>query len=279
MSAQKSSFGKKIRKWHQHYLKTNAADKNIWLRKFLKDNGLARYTEPLILIKEWTTTIIYALLLAAVFKTFFYENFKIPSGSMNPLLLNGDRVLVNKWYYGYSKFSFPLRLVPIDERVFVKNMPQRGDVIVFLTKFSEANGIYYIKRVIGLPNDRIKVVNNQVYINGIRLRYQQKELLPKNSTYNHNNFPSMEYIEDNGVRQYSVLISDINSIAGNTKEYIVPEGHYFCMGDNRDNSHDSRFPDFSTVPFRNIVGKAEKVFFSTANGGLNINRFWGDIYR
>ena len=89
----------------------------------------------------------------------------------------------------------------------------------------------------------------------------------------------MEYIEDNGVRQYSVLISDINSIAGNTKEYIVPEGHYFCMGDNRDNSHDSRFPDFSTVPFRNIVGKAEKVFFSTANGGLNINRFWSDIYR
>ena len=252
-------------------------DKNLLFKAFLKKNGLEKYTSSLIVVKEWTITIIYAFLLAEFCKTFFYENFKIPSGSMNPLLLDGDRVLVNKWYYGYSKFSFPLNLAPIKERILSNRSPKYGDIVVFHTKFSEKNNIFYIKRVIGLPGDKVQIINNQVYVNNKKMRYQKIGLLKNNSEYNHNNFDSIKYVEDNGKQSYDVLIGDINSIAGNTREYIVPEDHYFCMGDNRDNSHDSRFPDFGVIPFRNIVGKAERIFFSTANGYFNFNRIFKKI--
>jgi len=253
-------------------------NKDEWFINFIKKQGWERYEKSLLVVKDWTTTIVYALLLAVVFKTFFYENFKIPSGSMNPLLLNGDRVLVNKFHYGYSKFSFPFDLMPIKERVLSNRKPQRGDIIVFKTKESEKTGVYYIKRVIGLPNDRIQVKNNQLYINGKVLDYKFVASLDANSQYNHNYFNSNSYIENNGNNKtYNVLISDINSISGNTAEYVVPEGEYFCMGDNRDNSKDSRFPDFGTIPFRNIVGKAERIFFSTANGGFNFDRIFKNI--
>ena len=253
-------------------------NKNLWFKKFLKDKGLEKYTKQLIITKDWTITIIYALLLATICKTFFYENFKIPSGSMNPLLLNGDRVLVNKWYYGYSKFSFPFNLAPIKERILSNRSPKRGDIVVFHTKFSEKNGIFYIKRVIGLPNDRIQIKKNQIYVNGKKMKYQKIDVLEEKSKFNHNNFVVTEYTENNDNKEYNILISDdLNSIAGNTREYIVPEGHYFCMGDNRDNSHDSRFPDFGFIPFRNIVGKAERIFFSTANGRFNFDRIFKNI--
>ena len=101
--------------------------------------------------------------------------------------------------------------------------------------------------------------------------------MPANSLYNHNFFESDKYLENNGIHQHEVLISDVNSISGNTREYIVPENEYFCMGDNRDNSKDSRFPDFGTIPYQNIVGKAERILFSTANGGFNFDRLFKNI--
>ena len=243
--------------------------------EFLEKKSWSKYTKQLVAVKDATSTIVYALILATIFKTFFYENFKIPSGSMNPLLLNGDRVLVNKFHYGYSKFSFPFDIIPIKERILSNRTPKRGDIIVFKTVESEKTGIFYIKRIIGLPNDKIQIKNNNVYINEKPFDYQFKQDLQANSTFNHNYFPTKEYTEKNkDGRTYNILIGDVNSISGNTKEYIVPEGHYFCMGDNRDNSKDSRFPDFGTIPFRNIVGRAERVFFSTANGGFNFDRIF-----
>ena len=250
---------------------------NQWFIDWLEERGLGKYTKQLLVVKEWTITIIYALILATFFKTFFYENFKIPSGSMNPLLLNGDRVLVNKYYYGYSKVSFPFDLIPLKNRILAKRKPKRGDIIVFKTKESEKTGIYYIKRVVGLPHDKVQIKNNQVFINGVALEYHKLETLPANSLYNHNFFESDKYLENNGIHQHEVLISDINSISGNTREYIVPENEYFCMGDNRDNSKDSRFPDFGTIPYKNIVGKAERILFSTANGGFNFDRLFKNI--
>ncbi len=234
---------------------------------------------PIFAVKNWITTIAYAFILALVFKTFFYENFKIPSGSMNPLLLNGDRVLVNKFYYGYSKFSFPLGLAPIKDRILSNRTPKRGDIVVFKNKLKEdGKNIFYIKRVIGLPGDTIQLKDNKLYINDEQLQYKKLDILNGKTKYNHNSFPSIRFIEKNTDNKvYDVLISDVDSIAGNTKIYKVPKGHYFCMGDNRDNSKDSRFSDFGTIPFRNIVGRAEKIFFSTANGSINLDRIFKSI--
>ena len=253
-------------------------EKNKWFIEFLEKRGLSKYANQLIVVKDTTLTIIYALVLATIFKTFFYENFKIPSGSMNPLLLNGDRVLVNKFHYGYSKFSFPFDIFPIKERILSNRTPKRGDIIVFKTVESEKTGIFYIKRVIGLPNDKIQIKNNNVYINGKPFNYQFVQNLEANSQLNHNYFSVKEYTEQNKENEtYSILIGDKNSISGNTKEYIVPEGHYSCMGDNRDNSKDSRFSDFSTIPFKYIVGKAERIFFSTAGGSFNLDKIFKSI--
>ena len=109
------------------------------------------------------------------------------------------------------------------------------------------------------------------------MKYDPISYLEAYSENNHNHFPSMKYEENNGDVKYDILISDIHSSAENTKEYIVPEGHYFMIGDNRDNSHDSRFDDFNVIPFKNIVGRVEMIFFSTANGKFNFNRIFKNI--
>ena len=255
--------------------------KSSFLDKKIKDYAdKCGYTDDIIekifVAKEWIITILSALILATVFKTFFYEAYKIPSGSMNPLLVKGDRVLVNKYYYGYSKYSFPFDLAPINERILANRTPKRGDVIVFRNLNVDKNN-FYIKRVIGLPGDKIQLKNNEVYINNNKFSYTKLEDLPSGSERNYNPFDSTEFIENNGDKEYSVLISEIKSIAGNTGIYIVPEDNYFCMGDNRDNSKDSRFSDFSTIPFKYIVGKAERIFFSTAGGSFNLDKIFKSI--
>ena len=252
-------------------------DKDEWFRNFLAKTGWGRYTSQLIIVKDWTILILQAFILAITFKTFFYENFKIPSGSMNPILLNGDRVLVNKYCYGYSKFSFPFNFPPIENRVLANHKPKRGDIIVFKPPKLENTDIYYIKRIVGLPNDKIQLRNNQVYVNDVPMKYQTLGQVDARTITNHNSFSVYQQVENNSDVSYDIFIEDVNSIAGNGKPYFVPEGHYFCMGDNRDNSKDSRFPDVGTVPFRNIVGKAERIFFSTANGVFNLNRIFKDI--
>ena len=252
-------------------------DKDEWFKNFLAKKGWGKYTSQLLVVKDWTIIILQAFLLATIFKTFFYENFKIPSGSMNPTLLNGDRVLVNKYHYGYSKFSFPFNFPPINDRVLANHKPKRGDIIVFKPPKLENTDIYYIKRIIGLPNDKIQLRDNQVYVNDVPMKYKTLGQVEAKTTKNHNSFSVYQQIENNGDVMYDIFIEDINSIAGNGKPYFVPDGYYFCMGDNRDNSKDSRFPDVGMVPFRNIVGRAERIFFSTANGEFNINRIFQNI--
>lgn len=253
--------------------------KQDWLEKLLLSKGIDKSkVKTVCWFKNNIMIVVYALMLTFSFKGIFYDNFKIPSGSMNPLLLNGDRVLVNKFYYGYTRFSFPFGLAKFKGRILSNRTPQRGEIVVFKLPKEEDTDIFYIKRVVGLPGDRIQVKEGMLHVNGQPLKYYEQGVLEAESATNHNAFPSMKYTEVNhNGYAYSVLVSDPRSLAGNTKEYIVPEGYYFMMGDNRDNSKDSRFADFGPIPFTHIIGRAERIFFSTANGQFNYNRIFANI--
>jgi signal peptidase I len=222
----------------------------------------------------WDTikVIIQALLIAFVIRTFLFQPFNIPSGSMIPTLRVGDYLFVNKLSYGYGAYSFNFSLnvfgvdlfkfgpVPIEGRVF-SSAPERGDVVVF--KLPTDNETDYIKRVIGLPGDAVQVRDGIVYING--------EPIARERIADFAEFDEMGYGEE--IRQYretlpngySYIVHHIyeNSAGDNTQVYHVPDGHYFMMGDNRDNSTDSRFlGQVGYVPYENLVGKATIVFFS-----------------
>lgn len=253
--------------------------KQDWLERMLLAKGIDERTAKFVCgTKNNAMIVVYALILTFTFKTFFYDNFKIPSGSMNPLLLNGDRVLVNKFHYGYTRFSFPFGLMKFKGRILSHRTPQRGEIVVFKLPQEEDTDIFYIKRVIGLPGDKIQVKKGMLYVNDRPATYYEQGVLDAESATNHNAFPSMKYTEVNrNGYSYSVLVSDPRSLAGNTGAYIVPEGYYFMMGDNRDNSKDSRFADFGPIPFTHIIGRAERIFFSTANGQFNYNRIFANI--
>jgi len=215
-------------------------------------------------------TIVYAVLIAVVVRTVAYEPFNIPSGSMIPTLLVGDYLFVSKFSYGYSRYSLPFGLPLFPGRIFF-HPPQRGDVVVF--KLPTDNSTDYIKRVIGLPGDRIQVREGQLYING--------NLVPRKRIPDYmykedgSIIPLHEYIETlpNGVQHRIIKITD-NGPMNNTQIYTVPPHEYFMMGDNRDNSEDSRvLSAVGYVPEVNLVGKAEFLFFST-NGSARLWQFW-----
>jgi signal peptidase I len=236
-------------------------------------------------VKEWTLTIIYAVLFSTLIKSFFYENYKIPSGSMNPTLLTGDRILVNKFHYGYTKYSLPFgHHLPFKGRTLVGHTPQYGDVVVFAGPQWYNKHIFYIKRIVGLPGDKVQIKNGEVIVNDKKLDYAFNGSLNAMQEENQNPFDVKEYTEiAQNKMQYKIFIHDENSDAENTSIYTVPENSYFCMGDNRDNSKDSRFlKDMGFIPFENIVGKAEIIMFSFSNKSnpfleLNNKRFWKKI--
>src|SRR5210317_598705 len=191
------------------------------------------------------------LLLVFVIRTFVVEPFKIPSGSMMPTLIAGDFIAVNKFSYG-------LRLPVFNKLIFQTGSPQRGDVFVF--HYPKDPSIDYIKRVIGLPGDTIRYDNKKLFINN--------QALPQSFLGNYEyqlnadlSLKAKEFLETNNNLSHSILIHDIPS---DTNEFIVPEGHYFAMGDNRDNSSDSRVWGF--VPDHLLVGKAFVIW-------LNFNDF------
>ncbi len=208
----------------------------------------------------WDTlkTVFYAILIAILIRTVWFEPFKIPSGSMYPTLYVGDYLFVSKYTYGYSKHSLPWSLSLFEGRIW-EDAPQRGDVVVF--KYPADNRTDFIKRVIGLPGDKIKLEKGCLYINGEQVKREQTDdfvlRTPYGSAERYN-----QYIETlpNGVKYRILEISD-NEQNDEFAELEVPAGNYFMMGDNRDRSDDSRV-SVGFVPAENLVGKARFLFFS-----------------
>jgi len=207
---------------------------------------------------ETIRTVFYAVLIALVIRTFAYEPFSIPSGSMIPSLLVGDYLFVSKYPYGYSQYSFPFGIAPFSGRI-LEGGPERGDVVVF--KKPSDNRTDFIKRIVGLPGDTIQVREGILYINGQAV---PREPLGAYVDPDGGAFTAQMYRETlpNGV-SYTVLDSAPGQYLDDTAVYTVPEGHYFAMGDNRDNSADSRvLADVGYIPAENLIGRAEFLFFS-----------------
>lgn len=215
---------------------------------------------------ETVKVVVQALLLAIVVRTFLFQPYTIPSGSMMNNLLVGDYLFVSKYSYGFSKHSIPFAPDLFNGRIFGSE-PERGDVAVF--KLPSNPSIDYIKRVIGLPGDKIQMKQGVLFINGSEVKqtrlddYVNPETGEAVAMFNE--------VLPNGV-EHTTLHSDPLGNGDNTGVFEVPVGHYFMMGDNRDNSLDSRF-DVGFVPFENFVGPARVIFFSVANGSHPLY-FW-----
>ncbi|MCV6823263.1 MULTISPECIES: signal peptidase I [Halocynthiibacter] len=234
-------------------------------------------------IVETIKTVVWALVIAGIFRTLFFQPFWIPSGSMKDTLLIGDFLFVNKMAYGYSAVSCPFGICPISGRI-LGSEPERGDVVVFRHPTS---GQDYIKRVIGLPGDKIQMKNGVLFINGEEAKQTPdgvfvEEYEPQGSVGNMpacmesrteavNSCTKEKFIETlpNGV-SHSILNVG-NTFVDNTPVFTVPLEHYFFMGDNRDNSNDSR-QGVGFVPYENLIGRADRVIFSSA--GKSLFFFW-----
>ncbi len=244
-------------------------------------------------IVETIKTVVYALLIAGLFRTLLFQPFWIPSESMKNTLLIGDFVFVNKMAYGYSRYSCPFALCPIPGRILIPGLsgePERGDVVVFR---HPVNGSDFVKRLIGLPGDRIQMKNGVLYLNGAEVPQVadgifEEVMEPQGSMKNRPRCangavgdgaicekPRFRETLPNGVT-HSILNIEDGGYADNTDVFTVPEGQYFFMGDNRDNSQDSRFSQqvggVGFVPAEYLIGRADRIIFSSA--GRSMLYFW-----
>ena len=224
-------------------------------------------------VVELVKTVVIALLIAFGIRTIAFEPFNIPSGSMVPTLLIGDYLFVSKFSYGYSTYSLPYGIHLFSGRIMGR-VPERGDVVVF--KLPRDPKVDYIKRVIGLPGDRIQMKAGLLYINDEPVKRERIEDFV--DTENGMLTRTRQFLETlpNG-KVHRILEMSDSGPYDNTDVYVVPAGHYFCMGDNRDNSLDSRVPvqeqGVGYVPAENLVGRAEILFFST-DGTAAWYEFW-----
>jgi len=216
-------------------------------------------------------TLFYALFIAFLIRSFFFQPFYIPSSSMEPNLLIGDRLFVSKFSYGYSRHSFPFSPKIFKGRFF-DNKPKRGDIIVFKTPSD--NRTDYIKRLIGLPGDIVQIINKDLYLNNKKIVKKKASNSIKINCGNES-LESVFFEETlpNGTKYLAVYRK--NGTMMNTDKFIVPDNHYFFMGDNRDCSRDSRFlSSVGYVNFNNLVGKAQIVFFSNDYMKGSFFEFW-----
>ncbi len=240
-------------------------------------------------------SLMTALMIAFLFRSTAVQAFNIPSGSATPTLLTGDTVLVSKFAYGYSRFSFPFAPDLFRGRVF-GSAPVRGDMVVFA---NPRDGVVTIKRIVGLPGDTIRVERGVLVINGVRCprerigtyverdwndardeavaveRYRYRETLPNGLVHD--------------ILGQPVMLPEDSGPVDNTQDYVVPAGHYFGMGDSRDNSEDSRFlAELGYIPAENLIGRADIRLVSFAAGArawqvwklpgaLRVSRFFGVI--
>ena len=216
-------------------------------------------------------TFTYALIIAVLLRSLFYQPFYIPSSSMEPTLLVGDRLFVSKFAYGFSKHSFPFSPNFSDNRFFSKK-PEQGDLVVFKTPAD--NRTDYIKRLIGLPGDEIQFVEGDILINKKKILRKETKISQAIKCGNYN-LETKIFIETlpNGVKYMAAY--NKNGTLQNTKKFKVPQDHYFLMGDNRDCSKDSRFLDeVGYVKNLNLVGKAKIIFFSNDTKKSSLLKFW-----
>lgn len=220
---------------------------------------------------ETTKTLFYAVLIALFVRTVFAEPFSIPSGSMIPSLLVGDYLFVSKMSYGYSRHSMPLSMPLVKGRIFYEE-PKRGDVIVF--KLPSDNRTDYIKRLIGMPGDKIQVKKGRLYVNGKMLeRIPDGQYVMRDERGKAVRFDRYIEVLPEGFRHPIIEMSDDGPF-DDTEEFTVPEDRFFMMGDNRDNSLDSRSVKVGFVPAVNLVGRAKFLFFS--NDGT---AHWWEIWK
>jgi signal peptidase I len=226
-------------------------------------------------IVETIKTIVYAGVIAILIRTIAYEPFNIPSASMVPTLLVGDYLFVSKFSYGYSHFSLPFSPPIFSGRIFA-HLPKRGDVVVF--KLPRDGKTDYIKRLIGLPGDRIQMIDGILHINGAAVTRTRIadfiDRLPNGSVMA---FPQYDEHLPGGKTHHIIEQLGDQGPLDNTGVFVVPPGYYFFMGDNRDNSLDSRVPaeiqGVGFVPFENLIGRADFLFFST-DGSAGLLEFW-----
>jgi signal peptidase I len=214
-------------------------------------------------LAEGGRVVLQALLIALGIQTLLFQSFSIPSGSMKATLLVGDYLFVSKYSYGYSHYSLPLSPPLFSGRIF-GSMPNRGDVVVF--RLPRDDSTDYVKRVIGLPGDRIQMIHGLLHINGIPVKRERVDDFIDDESGRSERVRRWRETLPNGVI-YQTLDLQEEGLLDNTEEYLVPSGHYFMMGDNRDNSADSRILSaVGYVPFENLIGKAQVIFFSIGDG-------------
>jgi signal peptidase I len=212
-------------------------------------------------LAETVRVVVQALLIALAIRSLLFQPFSIPSGSMKGTLLVGDYLFVSQYSYGYSRYSLPLSPALFSGRIF-GSMPERGDVVVF--RLPKDDSIDYIKRVIGLPGDRIQMIDGRLHINGVPVKRERVSDFIDDE--NGQRVRRWRETLPNGVSYLALDLQD-DGMLDNTGEYVVPPGHFFMMGDNRDDSIDSRVPSgVGYVPFENLVGKAQIIFFSIGDG-------------